>query len=49
MAGNDKRPLPKSQSELIGQKDDQTVNRANEVRRDNDNISILVYMIMMEL
>jgi hypothetical protein len=39
MAGKDKRPLPKSQSELIGQKDDRTINRANEVRRDDDNIS----------
>jgi hypothetical protein len=39
MAGHDKRPLPKSQSELIGLPDDQKVNRAHEVRRDNDNIS----------
>ena len=39
MAGEDKRPIPKSQSELIGLRDDRTINRAHEVRRDNDNIS----------
>jgi hypothetical protein len=36
MAGEDKRPLPKSQSELIGLPDDRTINRAHEVRRDTD-------------